>query len=40
MNNDTAYEAPSITDLGEFTAETGAGLGDEAEGWWPLADRA
>ncbi|WDZ90611.1 hypothetical protein [Nocardiopsis sp. HUAS JQ3] len=27
MNNDTAYEAPSITGLGEFTAETGEFLG-------------
>ncbi len=33
------YEAPTVTELGDFTTETGAGLGALAEGNWPIADR-
>ncbi|GAA2048684.1 lasso RiPP family leader peptide-containing protein [Nocardiopsis rhodophaea] len=40
MSVDTMYETPAIIELGDFTTETGVGLGDEAEDWWPIADRS
>ncbi|MBY6687160.1 lasso RiPP family leader peptide-containing protein [Rhodococcus sp. BP-149] len=33
------YETPTIVDLGEFRTETGYGIGGQAEGWNPIADR-
>ncbi|GAB3457948.1 hypothetical protein GCM10027570_40970 [Streptomonospora sediminis] len=35
-----AYEAPAVTELGEFTDQTGAGIGGQIEDGWPLADRS
>ncbi|WP_157548094.1 lasso RiPP family leader peptide-containing protein [Nonomuraea candida] len=39
MRDHIAYESPAITELGDFAAETGVGLGDEYEPSWPIADR-
>ncbi len=33
------YDAPIVTDLGRFQDETGFGIGGQAEGWNPIADR-
>ncbi|MFY2788584.1 lasso RiPP family leader peptide-containing protein [Rhodococcoides fascians A21d2] len=33
------YQAPTIVDLGSFQDETGFGIGGQAEGWNPIADR-
>ena len=33
------YEAPAVVDLGSFQDETGFGIGGQAEGWNPIADR-
>jgi hypothetical protein len=35
----TNYETPEVLDLGSFQAETGFGIGGQAEGWNPIADR-
>jgi hypothetical protein len=33
------YESPFIAGLGTFTEVTGFGIGGQAEGWNPIADR-
>ena len=33
------YETPVVLDLGSFQDETGYGIGGQAEGWNPIADR-
>ena len=33
------YETPRVVALGDFTVETGFGIGGQAEGWNPIADR-
>jgi len=33
------YETPAIVTLGDFAVETGFGIGGQAEGWNPIADR-
>ncbi|WP_107123126.1 lasso RiPP family leader peptide-containing protein [Streptomyces caeruleatus] len=34
----TDYEAPEIAELGDFTEETGHGIGLRFEGWVPIHD--
>lgn len=36
----TTYETPQVLDLGSFQDETGYGIGGQAEGWNPIADRS
>lgn len=33
------YETPAVIELGNFQTETAAGIGGQAEGWNPIADR-
>ncbi|MBD8021371.1 MULTISPECIES: lasso RiPP family leader peptide-containing protein [Brevibacterium] len=34
------YETPVVVELGSFQADTAAGIGGQAEGWFPIADRS
>ncbi|WP_281200063.1 hypothetical protein [Nonomuraea candida] len=39
MTADHPYNAPSVTELGDFAAETGMDVGDQFEPSWPMTGR-